>query len=249
MARSRSGCTVRSCLPTMYQLASTSKRFPRLSPRTGRVGGRLGSPKRASAPAPKGLRRNTSCPPDAARYVRPRLQCGRRRRSAELALLRLRRFIGVRSERADINQADNAIVGSGAGDDASAVGVADQDDGAADPAHRCFHQGDVLCRCVEAVLRCNTLIPLSLKGNDQLAEARAIGPESVAEHDAWFGLCRFRFHILSFSPRSRDIHSGHKVNSAPPGFRLLRTCSKTECTRRLQGPPLSDPARPEVRRF
>jgi len=120
--------------------------------------------------------------------------------------LRLRRFIGVRSERADINQADNAIVGSGTGDNASAVGVADENDWAADPAHRCFHQGDVLCRCVEAVLRCKTLIPLSLKGNDQLAEARAIGPESVAEHDAWFGFWRFRFHILSFSPRSRDIH-------------------------------------------
>src|SRR5258707_2716695 len=106
----------------------------------------------------------------------------------ELGLLRLRRFIGVRSERADVNQPDNAIVGSGAGDDAAAVGVADEDNGAADPAHRCFHQGDVLCRCVEAVLRYNTLIPLRLKGNDQLAEARAIGPESVAENDAWLAL-------------------------------------------------------------
>src|SRR5712692_6323615 len=120
----------------------------------------------------------------------------------ELGLLRLRRFIGVRSERADVNQPDNAIVGSGAGDDAAAVGVADEDNGAADPAHRCFHQGDVLRRCVEAVLRRNTFIPLSLKGNDQLAEARTIGPQSVAEHDAWFGFCRFRFHILSFSSRS-----------------------------------------------
>src|SRR6202008_4554616 len=62
----------------------------------------------------------------------------------ELGLLRLRRFIGVRSERADINQPDNTIVGSGAGDDASAVGMADEDNGAADPAYRCFHQGDVL---------------------------------------------------------------------------------------------------------
>src|SRR5882762_7589572 len=102
----------------------------------------------------------------------------------EVSLLCLRCLIGVRSERADVNQPGNAIVGSGAGDDASAVGVADEDNGAADPAHRGFHQGDVLCRCVEAVLRCNTLIPLRLKGNDQFAEARAISPESVAEHDA-----------------------------------------------------------------
>ena len=48
----------------------------------------------------------------------------------ELGLLRLRRFIGVRSERADVNQTGNAIVDSGACDDASAVGVADEDNGA-----------------------------------------------------------------------------------------------------------------------
>src|SRR6266478_1239529 len=114
----------------------------------------------------------------------------------ELGLLRLRRFIGVRSERADINQPDNAIVGSGAGNDASAVGVADEDNGAADPANRCFHQFYVLGRGIEAVLRCNTLIPLRLKGHDQLAEARTIGPESVAKHDAWFGLRRCHFLLL-----------------------------------------------------
>src|SRR5215470_18577061 len=37
----------------------------------------------------------------------------------ELGLLRLRRFIGVRSKRGDVNQPDNAIVGSGAGDNTS----------------------------------------------------------------------------------------------------------------------------------
>src|SRR6202040_4234581 len=109
-----------------------------------------------------------------------------------------RRFIGVRSERADINQSGNAVVGSGAGDDASAVGVADEDNGPADPAYRSFRHGDVLCRCFEAVLRCNTLIPPRLKGNDQLAEARAIGPEPMAEHDAWFCLRRFHFPLLWF---------------------------------------------------
>src|SRR5258708_16443814 len=53
----------------------------------------------------------------------------------ELGLLRLRRFIGVRSERADINQPANAIVGSAAGNDAAAVGVAD-DESAPPPPHR-----------------------------------------------------------------------------------------------------------------
>ena len=47
----------------------------------------------------------------------------------ELGLLRLRRFIGVRCEGADVNQPGDTIVGSGGGDDASAVGVADGDNG------------------------------------------------------------------------------------------------------------------------
>src|SRR5215471_14873014 len=55
----------------------------------------------------------------------------------EVGLLRLSRFIGVRCERGDVNQPDNTIVSSGAGNDTSAVGVADEDNGAAHPAYRC----------------------------------------------------------------------------------------------------------------
>src|SRR5258708_18689612 len=80
--------------------------------------------------------------------------------------------------------------------------MADEDDRAADPAARCLHQGDVLCRCVEAVLRCNTLMPLRLKGNDQLAEARAVGPEPVTENDAGFGLRRCHFALLCCPSRT-----------------------------------------------
>src|ERR1700739_5011467 len=82
--------------------------------------------------------------------------------------------------------------------------MANEDDRVADPADRCLGHGDVLCRCVEAVLRCNTLIPLRLKGNDQLAETRAIGPESVTENDAGFGLGRFHFVLLSRTPASTE---------------------------------------------
>ena len=160
--------------------ASTSRRFPRLC--LEQVGFRdaLGRPnelllllRKVSAEKLRAL----GTQPDASIHD---FDVGEDVGLRELGLLRLRRFIGVRSERADVNQPDNAIVGSGAGDDASAVGVADEDNRAADPADRCFRQGDVLCRCVEAVLRRNTLITLRLKGNDQLAEARTIGPEPVA---------------------------------------------------------------------
>jgi len=113
----------------------------------------------------------------------------------KVRLLCLRCLIGVWSECSNVDQPRNTVVGSGAGDDASTVGVADQDNRAADPADRCFCHGDILCRCVETVLRRNTLIALRLKGNDQLAEARAIGPEPVTEHDARFGL-RLRCHLF-----------------------------------------------------
>src|SRR6516165_8694268 len=114
-------------------------------------------------------------------------------RLREVGLLRLSRFIGVRCERGDVNQPDNTIVSSGAGDNTSAVRVADENNRTADPAYGSFRHGNVLRRCVEAVLRRNTFIPLRLKGNDQLTEARAIGPEPMAEYDTLFCL----WHILS----------------------------------------------------
>ena len=58
--------------------------------------------------------------------------------SREIGLLRLRTLVGVWRKRTDVNQARNAIVGSCAGDDGSAVGVADKDNRIADSADRCF---------------------------------------------------------------------------------------------------------------
>jgi hypothetical protein len=104
----------------------------------------------------------------------------------EVGLLRLSRFIGVRCECGDVNQPDNTTVSSGAGDNTSAIRVADEDNRTADPAYGFFRHGNVLRRCVEAVLRRNAFIPLCLKGNDQLTEARAIGPEPMAEYDTLF---------------------------------------------------------------
>ena len=51
----------------------------------------------------------------------------------EVRLLCLRCLVGVRSERGDVDQPGNAVVGSGAGDDASAVRVADENGRTADP--------------------------------------------------------------------------------------------------------------------
>jgi len=66
----------------------------------------------------------------------------------------------------DVYQPRDTVVGSSASDDTSAVGMADQDNRAADPADSCFRYGDVFSRRVEAVLRRNALVPFGLQGND-----------------------------------------------------------------------------------
>jgi hypothetical protein len=63
----------------------------------------------------------------------------------KFGLLRLRGLVRVRSKGTDIDEADYAIVGSGAGDDGSAVRVADKNNRAADPADRRFRYGNILC--------------------------------------------------------------------------------------------------------
>ena len=68
------------------------------------------------------------------------------RRPWEIGLLSLRRLVRVRSERSDVYQPRDTVVSSGSGDDASAVGMADKDNRAADPADGCFRYGDVFCR-------------------------------------------------------------------------------------------------------
>src|SRR5262249_21291016 len=154
--------------------ASTSMRFLRLSPEQVRLLDALGRPfelllllRKVSTEVLRAL----GTQPDTPIHD---FDMGEDFGFRKFGLLRLRRFIGVRSERAGVNQPGNSIVDSGAGDDASPIGVADEDNGTAHSAYRRFRHCDVLCGCIEAILRCNTLISLCLKGNDQLAEARAI---------------------------------------------------------------------------
>src|SRR5712664_2516790 len=64
----------------------------------------------------------------------------------EIRLLCLRCLVGVRSERSDVYQPRDTVVSSGAGDDASAVGMANKDNRTADPTDCCFRYCDVFCR-------------------------------------------------------------------------------------------------------
>ena len=133
---------MRSFLPTMYQpgfdFQSGSSGF-RYVEQVGVWEHCTALPKRASSPA------RTKSPAKSVDAFRKQpdasvldVDVGEDRCLREIGLLCLRRLVRVRSKRADVNQPGNAIVGSGAGDDGSAVGVADKDNRAADPTDRCF---------------------------------------------------------------------------------------------------------------
>ena len=62
--------------------------------------------------------------------------------------------------------------------------VSDEDRGPGDPPERAQDAVDVALGAVEAVLGGDHLIPVGPKRGDQLAKARAIGPEAMAEDDA-----------------------------------------------------------------
>ena len=114
----------------------------------------------------------------------------------EIGLLRLRSLICVRCECGDVDQPRYAVVGARARNNASAIRVADEDGWTADPAQRTSYGGDVVRGCVEAVLGCQHLMPVRLKGSDHLAEAGTVSPKSVTEYDTGFGLLLMRCHSV-----------------------------------------------------
>src|SRR5437870_13398902 len=103
MARSRSGCTVRSLLPTMYQLGFDFQAVPPTfaSNRSG-----WGTPWAAQTSFCSCSERSPQkyFVPSGRSQIRPihDFDVGEDVGLRELGLLRLRRVIGVRSERGDI---------------------------------------------------------------------------------------------------------------------------------------------------
>jgi hypothetical protein len=79
-------------------------------------------------------------------------------------------------------------------DDSSAARMTDENSRAADPPQCSMDCRDVAFKTVETVLGCDHFVPIGLKRGDQLAETRAIGPESVSEYNARFG-CDIYFFL------------------------------------------------------
>jgi len=135
----------------------------------------------------------------------------------EVRLLCLRCLVGVRSERGDVDQPRNAIVGSGAGDDASAVGVTDENRGAADPPKRAFNGGDVVHDGVEPVLGGDHNVTFCLKCGNHLAEARAVRPELYRVYEWHDG-----------SPEGPLIFRDHRLSPLEEGIRNIALLRRYE---------------------
>src|SRR6202050_1591727 len=73
-------------------------------------------------------------------------------RDGELVLLALGGLRFVRGKRGQVDQAGDAVIGARSGDQGAAVGVADEQDGAADPAYRAGYRRDITFERVETVL-------------------------------------------------------------------------------------------------
>ena len=149
---------------------------------------------------------------------------GEDRRRGVLVLLALGGLGLVGAQGADVHQPGHAVIGARGGDDGAAVGVADQDGRAVDPAQGAPRRGDVFHVRIEAVLRGHHLIPLRLKRRDHLAETRAVCPDPVAEHDARLGWRGHDFLLNCVGGRSgrqsrTDTSVAGRATAIPHTFR------------------------------
>ena len=132
--RSSSGWTVWSLLATMYQLGLDFHAVPGAL-RLNRSGAGVTWVAQTSFCSCSGRSPAKYAVPDGSSQMRPSATSMWEKTSVtgNLFLLALRRLGLVRGERGDVDEPGDAVVGSRGGDDASAVGVADEDGGAADP--------------------------------------------------------------------------------------------------------------------
>jgi hypothetical protein len=102
---------------------------------------------------------------------------------------RARAYFGQNAQNFSFAQRCRSRLGS------SAVRMTNENGRAADPPERSVDCRDVAFESVETVLGRDHFVRLGLKRWDQLAEAGAIGPESVNEYNTWFR-CHICFFLL-----------------------------------------------------
>jgi len=116
-----------------------------------------------------------------------------------------------------------------------AVGVADEDGRAADLIQVVAGGGDVLDVVVEGVLRGDHLVALRLERGHHLVEARAIGKNPVAEHQARLGSRRHSPSPtrVDSRPQAADHPHRHGARITPVSACALHLPARTHCSQRL----------------
>src|SRR6266581_1820610 len=102
--------------------------------------------------------------------------------------------------------------------------MSDEDNRVADPFECTFYGGDIACKCVEAVLGGDDRVPIGLKRGNHLVEGRAVGPDPVTEHNAWFDFCGFRFHLSFPCFHEFVLRQTGQRQSCPPHRTLVAAC-------------------------
>ena len=143
-----------------------------------------------------------------------------------LVELVLHGLAGIRGDRGDVDEANDALVDARGGDGGAAIGMADEEDGAADTIERPLHRSHILLVGVQAVLDRDDFVPVRLQCRDYFAEARAVGPDAVAENDGRFGFGR-HINLLWIEPqielyRSPERHPADDVRCCLGGAGIVR---------------------------
>lgn len=97
-------------------------------------------------------------------------------------------FADIRGDRCDVDKAGHAVIDAGSRDGGTSVGMSYEKNGAANTVERVLDHGYVCIERLQTVLNSDDLMAVRLQCGDDLAEARAVGPNAVAEHDGWFAL-------------------------------------------------------------
>src|SRR5262249_16106303 len=93
------------------------------------------------------------------------------------------RLVFVGRERRDVDESRHTIIRPRSRDHTPAVGVTNENRGAAHSAECPDNSGDVGLEAIDTVLRGDRLVPLGLQGGVDLVETPPVRPDAVAEHD------------------------------------------------------------------
>jgi len=102
-----------------------------------------------------------------------------------LVKLLLYGFADIRGDRSDVNKSGHAIIDARGRNGSASVGMAHEEDRAADTVERALHRSDVPFKRVEAILNGDHLMPIRLQCGDDLAKSTSRRPRCRGRTRWW----------------------------------------------------------------